>query len=138
MTSRPAAAGRRWFFDENLEALANALEAVGLNVVCPGHPACPDISRGTSDEHWIPIVARARWPILTHDERIRSDPAPASALRLHGATVFFLTGGHWTSWDKLRLIARHWDRIERAASSADRDGPRLHKITPNGVKPVRG
>ena len=138
MTTRASAAGRRWYLVENLEAVAKAMEAVGLNVVWPGHPACPDITKGAPDEHWIPIVASAAWPILTQDETILRNLDQKRLLQEHKATSFFLTGGHWASWDNLRLIARHWDRIEHAANAAEKGAPRLHKITSSGVKPIRG
>lgn len=138
MTTHASTAGRRWYLDENLEAVAKAMEAVGLNVVWPGHPACPDITKGASDEHWIPIVASATWPIITQDEAILRNPDERRLLRQYKATTFFLAGGHWASWDNLRLIASHWDRIEQAANSADSGGPRLHRVTLSDVMPIRG
>ena len=114
------------------------MEAVGLNVVWPGHPACPDIFKGAPDEHWVPIVASATWPVITQDKSILRNPPQKRLLRQYKATMFFLTGGNRASWDKLRLIAHHWDLIEQAANAADNGGPRLHRITPNGVRPIRG
>ena len=132
--------GFRWFADEDTIGVGKVLEQAKLNVVYPGHPACPWIPEGTPDLVWIPQVAQAGWPILSHDKAQLRTRSEIAALRQHDAVAFFIVQGNLSSWEQVRLVARHWDTIKARAAAAinapNRRPRRLFRVTRKGVQPV--
>lgn len=130
----------RWFADEDTTGLGMVLEQANLNVIYPGHPACPGIPEGTPDEVWIPQVAAAGWPIFSHDKTMLRTRPEIGARRQHGAVAFFVVHGSLSLWEQVRLVAQRWDTIKANAASAlnapRRRTRRLFRVTPHGVQPV--
>lgn len=122
--------GPTWFIDENMLAIGKALAAVRNDVIYPGHPACP-IARGMLDEEWLPVVGDSGRIVLMRDKRIRYRRPERERLMAHGVKAFCLTGsGNQNRWDMLRLIVRHWDRIEE---TAELPGPFIYGVTSGGL-----
>lgn len=121
----------RWFVDESMIAVGKALAAVRNDLVYPGHPACP-IPRGTADEEWLPIVGGNGWIVLMRDKRIRYRRPERDRLMAHAVKAFCLTGsGNHSRWDMLRLLVRHWDRIE---DTAQLPGPFIYGVSSGGLR----
>lgn len=120
-----------FFIDESMLSIAKALRAVRDDVLYPGHAECPTIPLGAKDVYWLPVVGRADWVVIMRDKRIRRRPAERQRFLEHGVRAFCLTGaGNQTSWQMLRLLVRHWDRIEEAATQP---GPFIYAVTAGGV-----
>lgn len=103
----------RFFVDENMLAVGHALAAVRDDVVYPGHPALPDVPRGTLDTSWLPIVGANghNLVVFTRDKGITRKTGEALALRDHGIRMFVLTGKQdLTAWEKLDLLVRSWSK----------------------------
>lgn len=61
----------RFFVDENDLGLGKALAAQRTDVVFPGHPDLPEVSRGTLDDAWLEVIGRLGLVVVTRDRRIR-------------------------------------------------------------------
>jgi hypothetical protein len=112
-------------------SIAKSLRAVRSDIVHPGHPDCPTIPLGAKDTDWLPLVGQAGWAVIMRDKRIRRRPAERQRFIAHGVRAFCLTGsGNQTSWQMLRLVVRHWDRLEKAVSQP---GPFIYAVTAGGL-----
>lgn len=121
----------RFFVDESMLSIAKALRAVRSDILHPGHPDCPTIPLGAKDVDWLPLVGQAGWPVIMRDKRIRRRPAERQRLVEHSVRAFCLTGsGNRTSWEMLRIVVRHWDRVETAATQS---GPFIYALTASGL-----
>lgn len=117
-------------------AVGHALAAVRDDVVYPGHPALPDVPRGTLDTSWLPIVGANghNLVVFTRDKGITRETGEALALRDHGIRMFVLTGKQdLTAWEKLDLLVRSWSKIERNVAS-NGAGPWVQRVTTAGVR----
>ncbi len=66
------------------------------------------------------------------DKRIRYRRPERDKLIRHDAKAFCLTAsGNQTRWEMLRLLVRHWNRIEEEEAQ---DGPFICRVTKQGVK----
>lgn len=122
-----------WFVDESMIAIGKALAAVRNDLVYPGHPKCP-IERGTDDEEWLPVIGQKGWTVLMRDKRIRYRRPERERLIENGVKAFCLAGsGNQSRWDMLKLLLRHWDRIEKTAAL---DGPYIYAVTTGGIRRI--
>lgn len=120
------------FFDRNMgHALPEALRLLGL----PTEKHDDHFAANAHDEEWLPEVGRRGWVVITHDKRIRTNESQRKALLDHGVGCFVLRGtGHLTRWAMVRMIARHWDHIDKTVKTAAR--PFLHRLyARGGAKP---
>ena len=131
------------FADEDLIGAAKALHDVGIDIVYPGHPACPTL-RGDKDEDWVPVAAGSQWAILTQDRDIKQSAAYVAPLRQHNTTAFILRDGDESTWENARIIARHWDtftlkeRQARAGRGAHLFDVHRRKVVPKKSSPRTG
>jgi hypothetical protein len=124
-----AEATPRFFADETDLALARALAAARPDVVYPGHPKLPEVPRQTLDPVWLPIICKRRLVVISRDKHIRRRPVEKAAWRQNGVRGFVLTGKtSQSTWDSLRIIARHWDDIEALISGRPL-GPWMISVT---------
>jgi hypothetical protein len=106
----------QYFIDENLLPIGRALALVRADVLHPGHPAIPQISLGTKDPVWIPIVGHddLNLVVITRDDHIRRKSAEAALCREHRVRLVVMTGKKsLTMWDNLVLLIRQWDKLEK-------------------------
>ena len=103
----------------------------------PGHIRLPEVSVGTPDAAWLPIVGGLGLVVITRDKRIRSRPAEAELVIAAGIRGFVLTGaGDLSTWDTLSVLVRQWDALERHLAQHP-FGPWLAGLTSQGVRPLR-
>ncbi|HEY3005514.1 MAG TPA: hypothetical protein VGJ44_24420 [Kribbellaceae bacterium] len=118
--------------DANMLDIGRAMASVRSDVVYPGHPSIPDIARDALDDMWIPIAGRLGLVVLSRDKRLRYKPVERRALVAHAVRVVNLTSSNnLSSWDRLTLITRHWQRIEMRARTP---GPWLLALSQNGLR----
>jgi hypothetical protein len=76
----PPAPGPVYFTDENTLGLGKLLRRSGRDdVLYPGHEDPPEVSIGTPDLEWMPVVAQRDLIVVTRDRRIRTRPAELRA-----------------------------------------------------------
>jgi hypothetical protein len=120
----------RYFVDEDTVFLGKALAAVREDVIYPGHVRCP-IAPGEKDAVWAPKVGEAGWLLISRDKRILQRPVERMSLIDNGVRALSLTkSGNMDRWEQLRLVVRHWDRIEALTQDA---GPFAYALTGIGV-----
>ena len=128
----------RFFVDENLLAIGRALAAVREDVVYPGHRDLPEVPTGTPDQEWLRVIGRGGLDLvlLTRDQEIRRKPGELAALKACCIRAVFLAGKvDMTRWDKLTLIVKSWDRLERAITK-NGAGPWALTMTPGRLKDI--
>jgi hypothetical protein len=122
----------RFFVDENMLPVGQALALVRDDVCYPGHPSIPEVPSGTLDPVWLPIVGARQLVLLTRDNKIRTKPAELQAYKDNKIRAFFLTGKKdLTRWEKLDLLVRQWDRIETMIKKSGK-GPWAMSVTAGG------
>jgi len=124
----------RYFIDENLLGVAKALASVRDDVCHPGHPELPEVPTGTLDERWLPTIGTGGRDLIliTRDNHIRTRPAERMAFHEHGIRAFFITGKkELNAWQKLDLLVRQWEKIERAVAK-NGTGPWAMSLTRGG------
>jgi hypothetical protein len=124
--------------DENLLAIGHALAAVREDVVFPGHRDLPEVPTGTPDQDWLRVIGREGLDLvlLTRDQEIRKKPGELAALKTCRVRAVFLVGKEdMTRWDKLTLIVKSWDRLERAITK-NGVGPWALAMTPGRLKDI--
>lgn len=95
--------------------IGTALAAVRDDILHPGHVALPEVPLGTKDPDWIPVMGQREYVVITRDVHIRFKAAERDLLKQHGVRAFFLTGKKdLNRFEKLSLLVRSWDRIEKA------------------------
>lgn len=127
-----------FFVDQNMLPVGWALAAVRDDVLHPGHDDLPQVPLGTKDPVWLPIVGAAGLDlvVLTRDGNIRRKPGELTLYRDHGVRSFTITGKRELSmWDKLRLVVRQWDRIEKAIRK-NGPGPWAMALTEGGLSDI--
>jgi hypothetical protein len=111
----------RFFVDEDLAGFGLAMMQLRNDVVVGSHdPVVELVPR--NDPDWIPVVARQGWVVITNDRHIRTRYHEATPAIEHGLRAVHLApaGRDASRWDFMRLLARHWDRVEDLAA---RPGP---------------
>ena len=104
------------------------------DVTYPGEARAEGIPRGALDPDWLPLVGQRGWVVISRNKRIRYNPIERRALREHGVRAWFIGPRRdINTWDKLTLVVRHWDAIER---SIDEPGPFIRIITMRGSKDI--
>lgn len=67
----------------------------------------------TSDDEWLERCAKSNWIALSFDRlRLLNGVAGRQAIVDHGARRFVFNVASKNAWERLRLIAKVWDRIE--------------------------
>ncbi len=82
------------------------------------------------DKHWIPIVARQGWIIISFDSKFREREAELRAMVDSSAGCFCYWGGNATTWVRFKLLARTLDRVLQLANSTPR--PFLFRVDRRG------
>ena len=130
MAARPI----RFFADESILGVGKALAIARRDVVHPGHALIPEVTTGTLDPVWIPIVAARSLVVIARDRRIRTKPVERAMLRDHALRVFWIAGKRDRSnWDNLTLLVRQWERIELIVRSRG-PGPWFQAISDSGIR----
>lgn len=125
----------RFFVDENMLPVGQALAAVRNDVVYPGHADLPEVNPGDQDPKWLPIIGRAQKDLvlLTRDSAIRRRDGERELLTEHKVRAIFLTGKkNMTKFEKLRLVMARWDRIEKQVQEGG-PGPWSVGLTESGT-----
>jgi len=127
----------RFFVDENDLALGRALGALHLDVVYPGHPALPEVPRGSLDPEWLPVIGARRLVVVTRDQRIRYRPVEKRLWVEHGVRDVVLTGcGSQSTAVSVAILQRHWTAVE--AATLDRvAGPWMYAVTESCLREIR-
>jgi len=129
----------RYFLDENLLPIGKALASVRSDVTFPGHPAINDrIPTGTLDPDWLPVVGSRDLDlvVLSHDKGIRNKPAERQAHLDNGVRFIVLTTARdLTMWDKLSLIVKKWEAMEKRIRQAEA-GPWMISMAESGFKDI--
>lgn len=121
-----------YFVDENMLPIGRALDLVRDDVLFPGHQDLPEVPTGTLDEVWLPVIGAKSLVLITRDNQIRSKPGELAAYTTHKVRAFFLTGKKdLTRWERLELLVRQWDRIEKHVAK-NGPGPWAMSLTVNG------
>lgn len=89
----------------------------------------------TPDDEWLALVGRNGWTAISHDKRFHRDSLAVAAIREHRTAVFYLDGGSYPLWFKVKLIARSSDRITEICATEKRpfiwhirDGGRVSRL----------
>jgi hypothetical protein len=127
----------RFFVDENDLALGKALAGRHDDIVYPGHPALPEVPRGSLDDEWLPMIGRKSLVVITRDQRIRYRPVEKRMWVDHGVRGFVLTGRrNQTTADSLALVERYWSRITALIVSRPA-GPWMYAVTAQRLREIQ-
>lgn len=63
------------------------------------------------DDVWLPEVGRQGWIVLTHDKKFNSNASERAAVVQHEVGVFVLWGADATLWERVRFLAKVWDKL---------------------------
>jgi hypothetical protein len=86
------------------------------------HDIHPEMQRPQKgDEWWIADVALKGMAILTQDRAILESPGERQTVVDSGACVVALGNGDYSTWDKFRCIAKHWELVSQTLAEV---GPR--------------
>ncbi len=132
-----AGPGPLYFTDENTLGLGKLLRRSGRNdVLYPGHENLSEISLGTPDLDWMPVVSERGLIVLTRDKRIRTRPAELRAYREHGIrSVWIGAKQDLGPRDQIDLFIRHEARLQREIIKRGA-GPWALAMSPSGVRPL--
>ena len=96
----------------------------------------PEVSLGTADLDWMPVVADRGLIVLTRDKHIRTRPAELRAYREHGIrSVWIGAKQDLGPRDQFDLFIRHESRLQREITKRGA-GPWALAMTPSGVRPL--
>lgn len=91
----------------------------------------------TPDDEWLSMVGQKGWVVISHDRRFHTDSLALEAVRQHGVRVFYLCGAPLKTWDKLRIFAQTFKRMEKII--ADQKPPYIYQVSyADRVTRVRG
>ena len=122
----------RFFVDADLLGVGMALAQLRKDVTYPGHPAAEGIVQDTTDPVWLPIVGGKGWIAITKDRHIRSRPGEILAVYQAAVRLVVITGNRrMNSFDRMRLLLRHWDEIEDLDTLP---GPWIWSLTQGGLR----
>lgn len=124
----------RFFADESVMGLGRVLALARRDVLYPGHRDIPEVRPGTLDSDWMAVVATRGLVVFDRDRHIRTRPVEREAFRTHGLRVFWLAGKRdLSTWDSLRLLVQHWDRIEELVRDRG-PGPWFQAVSGAGIR----
>lgn len=105
------------FFDRNLgRSIPDALALLRV----PAEKHLSHFAHDAPDEDWLPEVGKRGWVVVTRDNLLRNQMALAAIVD-HSVGCFLLPGvASRPRWYAMRIIARHWDQIERMMETAER------------------
>lgn len=83
-----------------------------------------------SDDAWLPVVGRNGWTVVGHDHSYHKNESELDAILTHNVGVFYMWGSEATSWEKLVVFARAFDKIIRKQEQTER--PFLFRVQKNG------
>ncbi|HZJ04722.1 MAG TPA: hypothetical protein VFD59_04525 [Nocardioidaceae bacterium] len=132
-----AGPGPVYFTDENTLGLGKLLRRSGRDdVLYPGHENLSEVSLGTPDLDWMPVVSERGLIVLTRDKRIRTRPAELRAYREHGIrSVWIGAKQDLGPRDQFDLFIRHESRLQREITKRGA-GPWALAMSPSGVRPL--
>jgi predicted nuclease of predicted toxin-antitoxin system len=78
-----------------------------------------NFAQDSSDETWIPVVARRGWVILTKDKNIRRPGGERETVLTAAARIFTLCSGNMRGADMAALFVRHLMDMERVADALE-------------------
>jgi len=134
----PPAQGPVYFTDENTLGLGKLLRRSGRDdVLYPGHKDLPEVSIGTPDLEWMPVIAQRDLIVVTRDRRIRTRPAELRAYSELGIRSVWIgakqdLGPH----DQVALFLKHEARLQREIIKRG-PGPWALALSPTGLRPLR-
>ena len=83
------------------------------------------------DDVWLAQVGSRGWFVVGQDYRYHERPSELAALTAHSVGVFYLWGAEAPRWETMRVFARAYDRIIRAAQNTPR--PFLYRVDRRGA-----
>jgi hypothetical protein len=123
----------RFYVDESAMGLGKTLATARRDTIHVGHRLIPECPLGVLDPEWIPIVAQRNLIVICRDKKIRTKPGELVLLREAGLRVFCIGGKRdLTTWEWLRRIVKHWDRIEDIIATRC-PGPWFYLVKENTV-----
>lgn len=126
----------RFYVDEDLLPVGNAMMWARTDVVvCGASLITAELPLGTPDLNWIPLVAAHGWIAVTGNDRIHRNPEESKLAvdRRLRAVCPQDARGDLTMWQKLSLVTRHWDNVERFIG-AHPQGPWWLSVTASGLR----
>lgn len=87
-------------------------------------------SQFTADDVWLPEVGAKGWVVLTQDPRFLHNESEKQALVANNVACFVFVVDKLTRWEKLRVIARVWDRLEQIVAAET--PPYIYRVTKSG------
>lgn len=126
----------RFFVDESDLALGKLLADEHDDVVYPGHPDLPQVSRGALDDEWLPVIGELGLVVITRDRKIRYRTAEKHAWIDHNVRGFVLTGRKSQSTsDSKAILDRHWKTIIGLVEG-EPSGPWMRAVTSAGLRNI--
>lgn len=126
----------KFFVDENDLGLGRLLGKEYEDVVYPGHPALPQVPRGSLDDDWLRVIGELNLVVITRDRRIRYREAEKLAWIEHGVRGFVLTGTKsQRTVDSKTILDRHWNHINTIIGD-NPVGPWMYAVTGQDVRPI--
>lgn len=129
--------GPVYFTDENTLGLGKLLRRSGRDdVLYPGHEGLPEVTLGTPDLDWMPVIAKRGLVVLTRDRRIRTRPAELRAYRELGIRSVWLGAKQDLGpRQQLELFLAHEARLKREITKRGA-GPWALAMNASGVRPL--
>ena len=115
------------FFDRDVgTAVPKALEILRIQVEY--HQKY--FPQNSPDDVWMPAVGQWGWTIIGHDSQHHAMPNELSAIKQYNLGCFYLWGAEASRWEKMRCLARAYDRIVTADVTTGR--PFIYRVTRTG------
>lgn len=116
-----------FFFDRNVGTrVPRALALLGL----PVEFHQDHFEQAAPDDQWLGSVGTKGWIVVGHDHKLHRRTNELQAIAQHNVGCFYLAGANATRWDKVRLIAKAYDKIVSIASSEPR--PFVYRVLRDG------
>jgi len=120
------------FFDRSVGksiplALREYLKPPGLQVEY--HEEHFDMA--AQDEDWLPIVGAWGWIVIGQDHSYHDRSPEVQAIRTHDMGAFYLWGAEAPKWETMRVFAKAYDKILKAADVTPR--PFVIKVQKSGA-----
>jgi hypothetical protein len=84
----------------------------------------------TSDDEWMAFVAARKWIVITQDYRLHREAATLSAIKQHGAKVFYLWGAEQPKIAIMRVLLHRLEAMIRVAKITT--GPFIFRVKARG------